>query len=739
MQRKRTAAQRKTASRLDFTEGSWINAPMSKKAQKGLEVIILCDADPDRPDYGGARFDTLSPLVWRGLSEGAPRLLDRLPEVRDTAGDAARVTWCVRADENIEQSEGSIDAGFRPFENLWRCASDMGHEIGWHPHHWRWNDERRCWRQETRDRDWMVRNLEKGFAALPVAPAVSRCGWGAMDNVTMNTLRRLGVRADCSAAPGMEQPGGPDRRGSDFLGRYDWSRARHAPFQPHERDYQAHAPVAGGLVEFPCTTVASPWLGRATSLRYRLRGAGARRSSPYALVNITAHPVLFAGTIRAALAEAERKGQALLTTSFHPDELTGRGPGRFGIPVYSTDHFMANLAALRRACDRGGVGLRFVTPSMILEDWSRRFARDAERSFACRPVAIDEIPRVAGLMTAVFPALTDRTDLAEHYRWKYGVWSERPPHNLGHFDERGELAGQYLTLSMKTRYFDREIVTAYSCDTAVRPDLQGRGLSGYLVRRQHDWLRDDGVDFVWGFPNSNFFPLWTGSLSWRKIADYPFLLAPVRADAVMGALVRRPGLGGLATAVGRAANLALRAQPTNGVELEWVKNDEAAEWVEEIWSDFKESFEIGVVRDSRYLRRRYLESPGVDYRVTIARHRGRPLGVFVTRRMPKRGLDTLAICEAIFFRHAFSRMRPALGALAEKARSEGVEAIGACCLPHRPEYRSYVLSGFAPVPVRMHPEKTHFAGCPLRDIDDVGPRIFEPLHWYISWGDLDTV
>ena len=324
-----------------------------------IRVIVLCDADPDRPDYGGTRFDDPGPLVWRGLTDGVPPLIESLQRLRDNEGNQLPIIWCWRADGQIERCHGDSAWALKSMSDLTNTIAEAGHLLGWHPHHWRWSDQKSCWFQETRDQDWQRKNLRKGAAAFDKLPSFSRTGWYAMDETTMSELDALGVKGEFSAMPGLFHRGGKDDRGSFFLGYYDWARCRQTPYRPHLSDYQAHDPRPEGIIEFPCTTIESSAIRTLYKIRYKLRGADAGVIGLRTSINITAHPLLFGSMISRVIHKAKSGKNADLIAYFHPDELLGIGPKVAGRPIYHRDHLVENLENLissATACTYSTVG-----------------------------------------------------------------------------------------------------------------------------------------------------------------------------------------------------------------------------------------------------------------------------------------------------------------------------------------------------------------------------------------------
>ncbi len=356
-----------------------------------LYVVIGCDCDPDRPQYGGVRYDSREPLKWRGVREGVDRARETTEQVEDDYGNHASITWCVRSDLQMQQIYGDCAWPYAEFADLWESLAERGDEIAWHPHLWRWSGQHSCWYQEIEDEGWMRDCLRQGYKALAThmgrAPTTSRMGWEFHDDVTMQQVSDLGIEVDFSAVPGRFTPGRRDRWGSMFNCYVDWRNTPEKPYMPSASDYRIDVEAeqeALRVRELPMSTFRSRLLGMGAHLRRAVKAKGwGRVKQLYTISNgnsaslkayITIHPYIFSRLVTAKINEAKRTGHALLVTAFHADEMFA-GQGQSGL-LYDAPHLWTNLRRLRMRTLRAGVTLRFATAGAApqLYDRSRKDA-----------------------------------------------------------------------------------------------------------------------------------------------------------------------------------------------------------------------------------------------------------------------------------------------------------------------------------------------------------------------------
>ncbi|MBI4831578.1 MAG: hypothetical protein HY801_08500 [Candidatus Lindowbacteria bacterium] len=297
-----------------------------------LMVIVGCDCDPDRPRYGGARYDIQNVRqTWRGISEGIDLLRRALGRIADRAGVKPKVVFCLRADTQMKEIYGDAAWPISEYAELWRSLEQEGHELAWHPHLWRWSNEHACWYQETQDPQWIAECLETGHAAftdrLGRRPTTCHMGWTFHNNGTMKKISDLGVKVDFSACPGVSFEGGPGDAGTIFDNRIDWAGTPMKCYKPLANDYRRGASsgeIGLSVVEIPKFTTRSSVLKAVKTLASRARKASGGRATTAAFLQVTALPMLYKRVILERLACKE--AEPFFATYFHPDELLSDRP-----------------------------------------------------------------------------------------------------------------------------------------------------------------------------------------------------------------------------------------------------------------------------------------------------------------------------------------------------------------------------------------------------------------------------
>ncbi len=348
-----------------------------KNKDRVLYVVIGCDCDPDRPQYGGVRYDSRAPLKWRGVREGILRAREIADGINDDFGNQAKITWCVRSDLQMQEIYGDCAWPYAEFSDLWESLAERGDEIAWHPHLWRWSGEHGCWYQEIEDEGWMRDCLYQGHEALSTHMGnpltTSRMGWEFHNNITMRQVNDLGIKVDFSAVPGRFTPGHRDKWGSIFNCYVDWRDTPERPYMPSVSDYRRETKAeerALGVTELPMSTFRSRLLGIGAHLRRAAKAKGGDRLKQLFSVSnagtaslkayITVHPYIFSRLVAAKINEAKEDGYAFLVTAFHADEVLETRVG--SVHLYYIKHLEDNLKWLQRLTAQHGLHLKFMTP-----------------------------------------------------------------------------------------------------------------------------------------------------------------------------------------------------------------------------------------------------------------------------------------------------------------------------------------------------------------------------------------
>lgn len=288
-----------------------------------LYLMIACDCDPDRPEYGGDNHTT-----FHGLRRA----------ITDIGASSIPITWLVRSDVEFP---GRMFRGFG-FEAL----QAKGHELAWHCHFWRKGPQ--GWYQECQDLGWQRECITEGFHnADPARPRFVRTGWCFQTPFTLRVFAGLGILADFSCSPDMVGHA-TDTNGLP-IDRQNWLGAPTRPYHPLGADSQ--------LLEIPTSTYPLSPIKRLTrTLRTRtLR----RRGS----VGIAGDPLRVRRCLTDLLRQVKAGREPVYFLSYiHPDAvLAGANSG----VAENRDDLWNNLRMIEQMAQNEGILYKYVTASEL--------------------------------------------------------------------------------------------------------------------------------------------------------------------------------------------------------------------------------------------------------------------------------------------------------------------------------------------------------------------------------------
>ncbi len=262
----------------------------------------------------------------------------------------------------------------------------------------------------------------------------------------------------------------------------------------------------------------------------------------------------------------------------------------------------------------------------------------------------DREPILDLLQSALGPGSTPRT--AEFWDWKhranpFGV----SPSWVALAGER--IVGLRTFLRWRWRLGERLLEAVRAVDTATHPDWQRRGIFWRLTRESLESLTADGCDFVFNTPNRR-----SGAgyrkLGWRPALKPALFVRPLKPLRMAGAALRGD----------RARPVAdLSALPPVGDLLQWSQLDTLLSEYDRGWQT-----RLHTPRDRDYLRWRYAEIPGVEYR-SLWTAAGDASTAIVFRTRMRRSMRELLISEILERGEGAERQR-LLASLIERLQAE---------------------------------------------------------------------
>lgn len=355
--------------------------------------------------------------------------------------------------------------------------------------------------------------------------------------------------------------------------------------------------------------------------------------------------------------------------------------------------------------------------------------------FRVREAGPADFEAVRGCMDEVFRETAgQKVSGFDRALWEWQYLGTELPSLIVIAETEAGLCGYYHSLRFRMRLQGRPARAAMVQDVGTLSAYRGRGvfreMGGFALER----LRADGVDFIYTFPNARSLPSFVRNHHYRIVARVPVYLAPLDLGALLAGRFR---LGAAGPWLGRALDPVVRAVTARSRALdpgeEILRLDRVDEELAQLATDFTHGVPVGLVRDLRYLRWRFLEKPAGGYTVWALARNGRPSAYLVSRSVELFGSRTLLIMDLGAREGEVRALRRLIRGRLEAERAGGSAA--AVVMGLHPVFSSLGRLGFVRVPERFNPRPFNLLTHGLA-MDD--PVLGRPSAWHITLADWDV-
>jgi hypothetical protein len=339
-----------------------------------------------------------------------------------------------------------------------------------------------------------------------------------------------------------------------------------------------------------------------------------------------------------------------------------------------------------------------------------------------------------------FKSCFDQNDSSRtltHLRWQYldGLQSVAPLVLLGiqnGDDTNSQLTGIYATFQNQFICDGNIVLGIQSLDTLTSKEFRGKGLFNDFAQQVYAKAEQQGISFIYGFPNKNSAYGFFIKLGWTQLDPVPFIIKPLNTSYILSKI---PFLKAINKFIPNIRLIPRATSLHNGLKL--VENIQIDSRYDDLWLTFRNTFKVGLDRSSKYLQWR-LSRPGEQYfNIACLDEEGAIVAICIYTNRDKHGGKIGYIMDLIHrpgVKHeATAVLNTALINLAKK----GCDAVLSWCFGHSVNYENYRQSGFFIFPEIIRPIELHFGA---RAFDACLHReISQRDSWYISYLDSDTV
>ena len=95
------------------------------------------------------------------------------------------------------------------------------------------------------------------------------------------------------------------------------------------------------------------------------------------------------------------------------------------------------------------------------------------------------------------------------------------------------IVGAFSAVPWRYKFFGREHFFCVQVDTMIEPEYRGRGYWIKMAKKVHEGLVDDGIPFIFGFPNEIFYPQQKRFLKYDDIGELDYYVMPLNIGNII--------------------------------------------------------------------------------------------------------------------------------------------------------------------------------------------------------------
>ena len=300
-------------------------------------------------------------------------------------------------------------------------------------------------------------------------------------------------------------------------------------------------------------------------------------------------------------------------------------------------------------------------------------------------------------------------------------------------NKNNKIAGEYVVIPMKLKVESNVINGTLSLNTLTKKEYRGKGIFKGLAKEVYKECSNSELAFTYGFPNQNSYPGFINKLDFKELGQVPLLLKPLNYKVLVERKVSK-FLGRLTPKF----NSYKRFNAENKNFKIYDINRSNIKDIDDLWNKIKHNYKVIGVRDSQYIKWRYIDIPLREYKILAIKKDNQVLGYIVANVRDVDGICSGMIVDFLFDHDFHSAGDALLHALMRYFKSKDVHLAGSLLMKNSLEYKTLEKNGFYYCPKFLEPQPFPFIyRAHTTDGDD--SCIYDFNNWFITMGDYDVI
>ena len=338
----------------------------------------------------------------------------------------------------------------------------------------------------------------------------------------------------------------------------------------------------------------------------------------------------------------------------------------------------------------------------------------------------DQILELRGIV------LSDSRD-SQWWRWMYRNGPDGPV-NLWLADDKQKVVGVNPGLPLRMKIGDQVCKSALCFDVMTHPEYQRQGVLSALGVVGNEYRLNNGFSIDYGTSTLQKYPIYQKlklpSIIFA-ICQPPSMVKVINWAKVLKTRYRIPAfIGNLLGYVRERLSRRVSSSHYDDIEVEQISSFN--ENIDAFWLKASEIKQIMLVRDMKYLNWRYVEKPGNEYVIFLAKRQKEIVGYIVVKKIETKTIIRGAIIDLLTLPREDIVAEALITGAIRYLHREGVAMISCLMLPETPYYRILKKMGFMRRCSRIQ------LNVRLYDQNLSKEFVTDSSNWYFVWGDTDT-
>lgn len=306
-------------------------------------------------------------------------------------------------------------------------------------------------------------------------------------------------------------------------------------------------------------------------------------------------------------------------------------------------------------------------------------------------------------------------------------------------DYDGIIVGLRAFIIEGLKVMDEFWTAGLGVDIMVCPHFRRYSIASKMAEEAFNRMNAEGTHILIGFPNEAAYQVYRRKRPyWRHVCSIPLLVKPLNVNGLFDKYVRNVFLRNLIKLPAQIVTKLLlgeRLRKAEGISIREIYSLDSR--FDDFWREASKGYNIGLIRDSKFLNWRFVNKPGEEYFIFAAEKDKKILGYIVLKNAEMFNLSLGLIVDVLTLApdHVMDSL---ISKAIEHFKKQKVDVIGCLMLKQTPYFKTIKRAGFVSVPKALSRKEFYF-GVQVKPSVLPDEIVNNPTNWFLTWADIDIV